>query len=248
MAKAKKESAEMGMNKTGLATAPKLSKEMIESSESGPVSASHGGMSPASVRAGYIKERETIGSVPPPTSMKGAGKTAMAALKGEKATVFLDKLGERLAFERSGTRLYEALIEKCRALGTNKGGVTIPQLERICHEELKHFHMLWDCIEQLGADPTVEMPSADVAAVISGGIPKVITDPRTTLAQCLEAMLAAELVDNDGWEMLIELADEFEQTEMAEKFREALAEEENHLSVIRECLKREIRQEARLTA
>jgi rubrerythrin len=244
---AKKKSAEMGMNKTGLATAPNLSKEMIESSKSGAVSRSDGAISPDGVRADYIKEGATIGSVPPPTSVKGAGKTAVAALKGEKATVLLDKIGERLAFERTGTRLYEALLAKCKALGTTQGGVTPQELERICEEELEHFHMLWDCLKQLGADPTVEMPSADVSAVISEGIPKVITDSRTNMAQCLEAILAAELVDNDSWEMLMELADEFKQTEMAEKFRQALAEEQNHLIVVRDWLKHEIREEAQVT-
>jgi hypothetical protein len=48
--------------------------------------------------------------VPPPTSMKGMAKSALQALKGEKATVLIDKLAERLAFERTGTRLYETLI------------------------------------------------------------------------------------------------------------------------------------------
>ncbi len=31
--------------------------------------------------------------------------------------VLMDKLGERLAFERSGTRLYDALLVKCETLG-----------------------------------------------------------------------------------------------------------------------------------
>jgi hypothetical protein len=33
-------------------------------------------------------------------------------LGGKEPIVFLDKLGERAAFERSGTRLYETLIAK----------------------------------------------------------------------------------------------------------------------------------------
>jgi rubrerythrin len=238
----------MGMNKTGLETAPQLSKEMMQSSQNGPVSQGNGGVSADAVRAEYIKEAGTVGSVPPPTSLKGAAKSAAHALKGEKATVLIDKLGERMAFERTGTRLYEALITKCKALGTSSGGSLVDELEHICGEELEHFHMLWDCLKQLGADPTVETPSADVSALASEGIPKVVTDPRTTLAHGLQAILVAELVDNEGWEMLVELAEDFDQTDMAERFRGALAEEENHLVIIREALAREIHQEAEVGA
>lgn len=31
-------------------------------------------------------------------------------VKGDSPTILLDKLGERLAFKRTGTRLYDALI------------------------------------------------------------------------------------------------------------------------------------------
>jgi ferritin-like protein len=240
---AKSESAELGMNKTGIATAPRLSKEMIEASRTGPVSSGHS-ITPADVRAEYIKEGQTVGSVPPPTSLTGMAKSALQAIKGEKPTVLIDKLAERLAFERTGTRLYELLIEKAQAVKTNNGSGTIGELERICREELAHFHLLWDLIEKLGADPTVETPSADVAALASQGIPKVLADPRTTFAQCLEAILTAELVDNDAWQRLIDLVQGFNQTEMADQFRTALNQETEHLAFVRRCLTEEINREA----
>jgi hypothetical protein len=243
---AKAESAEMGLNRTGIGTAPRLSKEMIESIKSGPVSKSEP-ISPADLRAEYIKAAATIGSVPPPTSLKGAAKSALQAVKGEKPMVFIDKLAERLAFERTGTRLYELLIEKARLGGTHDGIDTVHQLEQICSQELSHFHLLWDCVEKLGADPTVETPSADVAGVASQGILKVLADPRTTFPQCLEAMLTAELVDNEAWESLADLAQGFNQTDMVEQFRRALNEEAEHLAFVRSCLTGEIKREAGLT-
>ena len=240
---AKTESAEMGMNKTGIGTAPILSKEMIESSRTGPVSPADS-ITAADFRAEYIREGHVIGSVPPPTSMKGMAKSALQALKGEKATVLVDKLAERLAFERTGTRLYETLIHKARAIDTADSNATVQELERICREELNHFHLLWDCIERLGADPTVETPSADVSALASQGIPKVLSDPRTTFGQCLEAILIAELVDNDAWERLIALAQGFNQTDMVDQFRVALNQEADHLAFVRRCLTDEINREA----
>ncbi|MPZ78797.1 MAG: hypothetical protein GEU77_20030 [Deltaproteobacteria bacterium] len=243
---AKAESAGMGMNKTGIGTAPRLSKEMIESSRTGPVSQGNSG-TPADLRAQYIRQGNNVGSVPPPTSMKGVAKSALQALKGEKAIVLIDKLAERLAFERTGTRLYETLIQKAHAIETGNGKV-VAGLERICQEELSHFHMLWGCLEKLGADPTVETPSADVSALASQGIPKVLADPRTTLAQCFEAILIAELVDNDAWERLIDLANGFNQTDMVQQFRQALSQEAEHLAFIHGCLTKEINREAGISS
>jgi ferritin-like protein len=242
---AKTESTELGMNKTGIGTAPILSKEMIESSRTGPVSPTDS-ITPADLRAEYIREGQIIGSVPPPTSMKGIAKSALQALKGEKATVLIDKLAERLAFERTGTRLYETLIQKAQAINTERSA-TIEELERISREELNHFHLLWNCIERLGADPTVETPSADVSSVASQGIPKVLADPRTTFAQCLEAILIAELVDNDAWERLIALAEGFNQSAMVDQFRIALNQEADHLAFVRRSLTDGINREAGTT-
>ena len=118
--------------------------------------------------------------------------------------------------------MYETLIQKAQAINTADRSATIQELERICREELNHFHVLWDCIERLGADPTVETPSADVSALASQGIPKVLADTRTTFGQCLEAILIAELVDNDACERLIALAQGFNQTDMVDQFRAAL--------------------------
>ena len=83
-------------------------------------------------------------------------------------------------------------------------------------------HLAWQRSEKelanvkytMGADPTAETPSADVIGVASQGLLQVITDPRTTLSQSLEAMLTAELTDNDGWETLAALADDLGQTEL----------------------------------
>ena len=65
------------------------------------------------------------------------------------------------------------------------------------------------------------------------GIQKVLTDSRTTFGECLEAILIAELVDNDAWRMLVKLSEEAGLSNAAEKFRAALREEEDHLSTVR---------------
>ncbi|HLU65550.1 MAG TPA: hypothetical protein VKZ63_04715, partial [Kofleriaceae bacterium] len=66
------------------------------------------------------------------------------------------------------------------------------------------------------------------------GVLQVVTDPRMTLTQGLEAMLVAELADTDGWLVLADLAERLDQFDMADEFRRALAEEEDHVARIRQ--------------
>jgi rubrerythrin len=168
-------------------------------------------------------------------------------VKGNKPTVFLDLLGERLAFERTGTRLYEALLVKLEAADTHPGGPRREDLERIRDEEMEHFALLKRTIESLGADPTAMTPSADVIAVASHGLVEAVSDPRVTLNESLKAILTAELVDNDSWLLLADVAERLGHDEMAGEFRRALAEEEDHLARVRSWLSIAVEGQAGIT-
>ena len=56
------------------------------------------------------------------------------------------------------------------------------------------------------------------------------------MAQCLQAMLTAELTDNDGWRLLIQLADNLGHDELKAEFESALANEEEQLINVRTWL------------
>jgi ferritin-like protein len=224
---------DVGTNRTGVAMSPKQSKDMFEAAQAARVPPGDEGAM-AAVRSAYSGERELIGTMPPPASVKGVVKTAGKVMKGQKPTVFLDKLGERLAFERTGTRLYEAVRAKLAGFGGGNGvGIHDQMLREIQTQETEHMQLLAEAIEKLGADPTTETPSADVAGVLSLGIVQVLTDPRTTIPQCLNALLAAELVDNASWEMLVQMAQDGGYDEMADDFRRALQEEQMHLQHVK---------------
>lgn len=224
---------EKHVNRTGLALSPKHSKDLLEGATKTKPSMAGDEQGIATVRAAYARDSGPIGSIPPPASVKGAAKTAMKALTGEHASVLLDKMGARLAFERVGTRLYEALIGKVETLGSDGAGPRIDRLTQILREEQQHFDMLKDAMIRMGGDPTAMTPSADIEAVLSEGVPKVIVDARTDVHQCLHAILLAELADNDGWMMLVELARSLGQDELADEFMKALQEEEQHLRDVR---------------
>ena len=229
--------AELGINRTGVSTSPKLTTEMLEGNKEFAPDLPGDERKIAASRCLSSREwSEPIGSVPPPPTMKGMLKSALTALKGESPTVFIDMLGARLAYERSGVRLYEALLSKYDATGSFEGGPTREQLEEILRDEFNHFRMLTEALVQLGADPTVMTPSADLEATLSQGALSVLVEPRTNLAQCLQAILAIELIDNDCWASLCELAEQAGQRELAARFQRALAEEEDHLLNVRRWL------------
>jgi hypothetical protein len=247
-----------GQNRTGATASPEGTQAMTDAVNElmPPVPIDTGAME--AERLLYIDESETVGSIPPPLGMDGMVKSGMARLKGANPSTLMDKIGERIAFERGGVRLYEALLAKYEAasrsgdvlppagevqevaeaqglavLAPVEGEAPTQTLQRIRSEELAHFQLLCAAMTQLGGDPTAQTPCADVTATASMGLMQVLTDPRTTLAQCLNAILTAELTDNAGWELLIQLAEQAGEGELAGRFLGALAQEQEHLVTVK---------------
>lgn len=239
-----KNPTDIGMNRTGIGMSPKDSKATIEGARDSVPDPECDLTAIESIRTYYSDDADPVGTMPPPASLKGVAKSAKEMLKGNMPTVFLDLLGERLAFERTGTRLYEALLVKYDAAHVHEGGPTREELLRFHDDELQHFGLLMECMEQLGADPTAVTPGADVMGVASMGAMQVMTDPRSTLTECLHVIHMLELADNDSWQMLSELADQLGHNEMAERFRQALVEEANHLMHVRSWVKSAVQGQA----
>ncbi|HJQ61234.1 MAG TPA: ferritin-like domain-containing protein [Burkholderiales bacterium] len=237
---------ELGMNRTGMQMSPVDSEKMREVTDMTRPSSQGDREVMAEVRREYIRNAEPVGTVPPPGTLKGAAKSGVQALTGKRAHVLIDKLGERLAFERSGTRLYEAVMAKCQASGDAANLPDPERLQHFCDDEARHFKLVAECIESLGADPTAQTPCADVTGVESIGLMQVVSDPQTTVNQSVHAILLAELADNAGWEELIVLAKEMGQDEMAQRFEGALAEEREHLQHVRRWHEEAMLAEARV--
>jgi rubrerythrin len=205
-------------NRTGIARAPDLASEMTNASELFPPSSPGEGLEIGAVRVTYARELENL---------------ARYSDQVAETEPLLDKLGERLAFERAGTRLYEALLTKYEAYGSFSGGPSREDITHILSEELEHFELLKEAIRSLGGDPTELTPSANLQMTASQGVPKVLTDPRTTLVQSLECIAVAELTDNECWESLAELARLAGHDELAQQCDEALQTEQEHLEKVR---------------
>ena len=210
------------MNRTGVSVAPEEALKTAQGArESGPSSPGDA-TALMGLRKPYVSEGEPIGSRPPSPGVP---------------EILVDKLGDRLAFERSGARLYEALLGKVRSSKAAPGGPSEQDVQHIMEEELQHFDMVRQAIERMGGDPTFVTPCADISGVASLGIVQILSDPRTTVTQCLEALLIAELTDNEAWQMLIEVAQSVGQAEMATQFQTALEQEREHLENVRGWVK-----------
>jgi hypothetical protein len=222
----------VGMNKTGVQMSPLQTKAMLSDDSILERGTPGDETEMARLRAAYIAESGNVGSIPLPGTVKGALTMGVNMLKGEIPQVLLDKLAERLAMERTATRLYDALLTKLAVVEEGKVSISPDQVASIRGDEARHALLIRDAIETLGGDPTAMTPSADIVGVEAMGLVQVLNDPRSSLAQSLHALLTAELSDGVGWETLIALADEHGQRDMVEQFGDALEQERKHQAMI----------------
>lgn len=228
-----KEAAEFGLNKTPAQLNPAMTQAMIEGYEEFPPHCEDRAMDAFTMRKSYIESSEQLGAVPLPSTLKGAVSTGVQAIKGNSPSVMIDKLGERLAFERSGVRLYDALITKCQSA---EPVLDVSTLEQFRNDEAEHFALVQDCIVSMGGDPTAQTPGADSSGMAAMGLMQVMNDPRSSISQCVEAILMAELADVAAWELLIELVDEAGLSEYVDKFQQAKQTEDQHMQTMKDWL------------
>lgn len=226
-------SIQFGDNRTGIASAPRQSEELLQATRETARTSGGDTDAHAELRLSYAREADPLGSVPELTKKKSAKTQDRSAVR---AQVLVDRLAERLAFERTGTRLYEALLVKHAAYAEQLAGVPAERLEQFHAEEAAHFRLLTEALQTLGADPSAQTPAADLVGVQGMGLVQAMTEPRTNFVQALNTILVAELADNDGWQALIGLARQAGFDEMAERFMEALEQEEEHLRQVRAWL------------
>jgi len=208
---------EVGMNHSGMQAAPDGGEQMLENMQlTKPKRGDERDL--ARIRTEYARQADPVGTLPEP---KQSGMRA----------VLMDKLGARLAFERAGTRLYDALIAKCQA--ERAGLLPLKEVQHIRDEEATHFALVGAAIQSLGGDPTAQTPEADVCGVEGMGLMQVLTDPKTTVAQALHAILVAEMTDNAAWEELIELTTRAGNDDLVGRFIKAHEEEIEHLGKVR---------------
>jgi rubrerythrin len=222
----------VGMNRTGVQMTPLDTAAMLDSDDAPIRGAPGDARALLHAREAHMADAGGIGSIAVPGTPAGTVGMGLRMLQGDRRHILLDKLGERLAFERTSTRLYDALLAKCDVMPDGPAGMTRAHVEDIRRDEARHFLLLTEAIETLDGDPTSQTPSADVTGVESLGLLQVMHDPRTSLAQSLHALLTAELADGAGWETLVALASDAGQDDQVASFAQALDDERRHLALI----------------
>jgi hypothetical protein len=142
--------------------------------------------------------------------------------------LLVDKLSERWLTERAVTTLYELAIER------------LPQdsdvLTRFLEQERLHVEMLEQLLIELGREPrsAPSTPSTNLAASEMEALVELARDRHLMPRHLLEVLLAAELLDGSGWDLLVELGREARlDDEWLRSFRVANREEQEHEHVIR---------------
>jgi bacterioferritin (cytochrome b1) len=159
----------------------------------------------------------------------------MQMLARHNRDALIELLGERLEFERASVDLYDDVLAKLRASRDEAARRFTPTLVEHRNDESEHAEWLAASIDALGGSTTVRSERVELVLRESRGIREVVHDDES-LSHLLHALFAAELLDNAGWDLLVELADEANDIEALRDFEKRKNDEEEHLVFVRDAL------------
>ncbi len=141
--------------------------------------------------------------------------------------VLVNKLCERFAVEEGGVKLYDAILAKLSA------GKITDRLTRFRRDEAAHRDLLAQYLDKLDvATDARETPAAILARHEGEAFLKLIAEADGP-SQVLNILLTVELMDENGWELLINLGRDCGDSELVSTFERCLRDEKDHLRAIR---------------
>jgi bacterioferritin (cytochrome b1) len=159
----------------------------------------------------------------------------MEKLASKNVAKVIDLLSERLAFERAGVKLYDTLLGRLRASDDPALKSLLGHVKEHREQEKEHEEWLEEQIRALGGDAHVPTEQSLLVQAESEGIERVMRRDEK-IAHDFHALLTAELADNAGWDLLVQIADEFGDSEAKREFKKRLHTEEQHLIFVRKTL------------
>src|SRR3989442_3361818 len=147
----------------------------------------------------------------------------------------IDLLSERLAFERAAVKLYVPLHVRLRVATDPALRALLEQIEHDRDEEKEHEECLEDQISAVGGDAHAQTERSVWVRAESEGVERVMRRD-DSIPHDSHAVLTAELADNAGWDLLVQIADEFGDSAAKKEFQKRLREEERHLLFVRKTL------------
>jgi bacterioferritin (cytochrome b1) len=155
----------------------------------------------------------------------------------------LDLLNERCAFERTGVKLYDAIIAKMRKSTDGQPAGLLDQMQEHRDQEKEHEEWLEQEIRSLGGNPHAETDKVRLVETESKGITEVILDGDPDIVHLFHALLLAELADNAGWDLLVQLADQAGDKRSKREFEQRLHDEQEHLVLVKRAVEAFARRE-----
>ncbi len=146
-------------------------------------------------------------------------------------------LSERLAFERAGVNLFDRVLAAMRASGDADIEALHGEMEASRNEEQEHLAWLEAHLRALRADADGDAEDAPEADGPWTSIEEV-AESDAPLPQLVNALLAAKLADEAGWDLLVQLAEEAGDVDTRHALRSRVHDEEDHLAVIRRVMER----------
>lgn len=137
----------------------------------------------------------------------------------------VDKLCERLAAEIGGLELYQAALAKLHDADV------IARLEKFRRDEAEHRDLLAGYLDSLGVSER-ETVSARLARHEADAYVKLVGEAETP-EQVLNVLLSFELMDENAWEMIIDLGRDAHDDQMVQTLERALRDEKEHLRGVR---------------
>jgi hypothetical protein len=143
--------------------------------------------------------------------------------------------------------LYDRALESLRDSRLPAIVELLPELAKIRDQEKEHDEFLEGVIRSCGREPSGNTPLAKLAKIESEGLERALA--RTDDAgQLLHSLLAAELVDEAGWDILVKLARETGDEKLARELDRRRLEEERHVALLRDEVENFLRQRLRSAA
>jgi rubrerythrin len=159
----------------------------------------------------------------------------MDKLAKKNVAKVIDLLSERLAFERAGVKIYDTLLARLRRSGDRVFKKLVGKVQDFRDEEKEHEEWLEEQIRALGGDAHAPTEHTILVQAESEGVERVVRRDEN-IPHELHALLTAELADNAGWDLLVQIANEVGDRKAKRQFKKRLHEEEKHLLFVRKTL------------
>jgi rubrerythrin len=165
----------------------------------------------------------------------------MKTLIAKSRDKVLDLLTARLVHERGSVKLYEKILAKMNATGSDDTQRMQRKMSELRGEEQEHVEWLESQIQAAGGDAHGQSEMSRLEETEASGVEKIVLEGDEPLPRMFHALLLAELGDNAGWDLLANLAAEAGDRDAKRAIRQRLHEEEVHLLFVRRVVQRQAR-------